>query len=300
MGERKTSIHTSPSIIALAVFSLFFFSFDLAAQEDNFRWQDAAAEVDSLAFSQSFIDSVKNKHIGVKPSRSSRNLKEKALWGEETLVYEIQWGPIKAGYMILTAEPDLISGQIRLGAKLLSNNFVSSIYKIRDYMITWIDAKEFYPLFAEQHTREKKYTKDEYIIHDNKRGKIIIGGKNDIKLIESPPFTHNFISALYYARSMELSRGDSFSVNMYASSEVNPIKLRVLKNESVSVGAGKFNCVVVEPKLAGDGPRFNKNDKMTVWISQDDEHRVPVMAKSKIKVGSITAKLVQVIRTSAS
>jgi hypothetical protein len=49
----------------------------------------------------------------------------------------------------------------------------------------------------------------------------------------------------------------------------------------------------VEPALVGEGKAFNKKSKIEVWVS-DDEHKYPVMVKSKAKVGSINAKLVQV------
>lgn len=290
------------NFIVLTAFFLFFLNTAPAAQdqEENFKWQDASKELDALAFSQSFIDSVKNYHLGVKPGRSSRK-SGKSPWGKETLIYEVQWGPMKAGFMILTAEPDPASGNIRLGMKMISNNFVSSIYRIRDYSITWVDAKEFYPIFFEQHTREKKFRKDEYLIYDNEKERIIIGRatnrKNEITEIEAPPFTHNFVSVLYYARTMDLNVGDSFSINMYTRPRVQPMRMRVRKEERVNAGGKRYRSLMVEPTLTGDGERFNKNDQMTVWISQDDEYRVPVMARSKLKVGSITARLVQVIRT---
>ena len=291
MGERRTSIHAS--FITLAALFLFFGGSQLTAQEDNFRWQDTSQELDALAFSQSFIDSVKNKHLG-KPSsiRSSRQ----ALRGKETLVYEVQWGLIKAGFMILTTEPDITNGHIRVGMKMMSNNFVSSIHRIRDYSITWVDDKEFYPIFFEQHIREKKFRRDQYIIYDNKGEKLFIGARRDT-VVAAPPFTHNFVSALHYARTKELKPGDTFTLNMYTRPKVHAMRMRVRREERVSIGSRRYNCLMIEPTLVGDGERFNKNDHMTVWIAQDDAHRVPVMAKTKLKVGSITARLVHITRT---
>jgi hypothetical protein len=52
-----------------------------------------------------------------------------------------------------------------------------------------------------------------------------------------------------------------------------------------------ISCLLVEPKLVGDNGAFNKNDKLQVWLS-DDDRKIPLQIKSKIKVGSITAKLV--------
>ncbi|MDR0307716.1 MAG: DUF3108 domain-containing protein [Chitinispirillales bacterium] len=273
----------------------FSFLFNLAAKEDNFRWQDAAGEVDGFPFSKAFIDSIKNEHLSAKTARSSHYIEKELLSQSETLIYEVQWGPIKAGYLILSASPRSPNGQIRLGAKLLSNNYVSSIFKIRDYIISWVDAKELYPLFFEQHTREGKYKKDEYVIYDTMGERIIAGGKKSLKEIKAPPFTHDFISALYYTRSMELKPGDTFTINTFVDYKIYPIKLKVKSKETVKVNAGKFKCVLIEPKLVGDGDRLNKHDKLEIWIS-DDEHRVPVMAKSKVKVGSVTAKLVRISR----
>ena len=53
--------------------------------------------------------------------------------------------------------------------------------------------------------------------------------------------------------------------------------------------AGKFNCLLIEPFLAGDG-LFKASGRL--WISvTDDDRKMPVLMKSKILVGSVTAEL---------
>jgi len=293
----KTRNNMPVAVIAALAFILSF-AFSAAAQDGgDFKWQDAAKELDALPFSQAFIDSVKKAHIGGDTPRGLRQVSGGRVSGTETLVYDVGWGPFKAGYLILTATNFRGRGLIRLGGKAMTSDFISAFYRTRDYALSWVDADGLYPHFFEQHTREGrdggKYKVDAYTVYDNKGGKLFVKRK-DLKEYESPPFAHDFLSILYYARAMPLNPGDTFSAGLFTAPKTDDIKFKVRdKRESVQVGAGTFNCVVVEPALVGEGKAFNKKSKIEVWVS-DDENKYPVMVKSKAKVGSINAKLVQI------
>jgi hypothetical protein len=58
------------------------------------------------------------------------------------------------------------------------------------------------------------------------------------------------------------------------------------------VGAGAFDCLVVEPVLKYSGIFENKG-KLTVWVT-DDQRRIPVLMRSKILIGAISAVLEEV------
>lgn len=260
-------------------------------EEDDIRWEDAAKEVDHLPYSRSFIDSIKQANKVTPHTKPLRHLENDGFIQKETLVYEIGWGPFKAGYVVLTVEPNQKNNTIRLGGKALSNNFVSAFYRMRDYVISTVDADGLYPLIFEQHLREgKKYKADGYILYDHIVGKVFVQEKK-FRELEAPAFVHDYMSVLYYVRSMQVKPGDSFKLNLFVHSKVHPIHFSGRKKEKIEVGAGTFNCVLVEPKLVGEGRAFNKKDKLKVWIS-DDDRRIPVLIRSKIKVGSITAKLI--------
>jgi len=51
------------------------------------------------------------------------------------------------------------------------------------------------------------------------------------------------------------------------------------------VPAGTFDCIVVEPALKFEG-LFQQKGKVTIWLT-DDEHRVPVLIKTQIVIGTI-------------
>ena len=59
--------------------------------------------------------------------------------------------------------------------------------------------------------------------------------------------------------------------------------------ERITVPAGTFDCLVVQPVIQGEG-LFQFEGDLTIWLS-DDEHRLPVIMKTKVKVGAIDASL---------
>ena len=67
--------------------------------------------------------------------------------------------------------------------------------------------------------------------------------------------------------------------------------MKVLGREVVETPAGKFKCVVIEPKLKAGGIFKNKG-RLVIWLT-DDERRMPVLMKSKVAIGSISATLVE-------
>ena len=161
---------------------------------------------------------------------------------------------------------------------------------MRDFIISTVDAEGLYPLFFEQHLREgKRYKMDGYILYDHAAGKTYVQEKK-FKSLETPRFIHDYISVLYYVRTMKTAPGDTFSLNLFIHSKVHPIFFKCKEKKRIDVDAGSFNCVLLEPRLAGEG-NFGKKDKMEVWLS-DDIRRIPVLIRSRIKVGSVNAKLI--------
>ncbi|MEA3296372.1 MAG: DUF3108 domain-containing protein, partial [candidate division Zixibacteria bacterium] len=68
-----------------------------------------------------------------------------------------------------------------------------------------------------------------------------------------------------------------------------PLEVKVLKKETISVDAGTFSCIVVEPLMRSVGV-FKHQGRLKVWLT-DDRLKMPVVMKSKILVGSISAEL---------
>ncbi len=275
---------------AIFILAICIFSLPAVANDDLF-WRNASTEVDSFPFTQAFIDSVKNEHGVTRPSQPLRRVKSGPFVSGEKMVYEVTWGLFKAGYLIIEAQPHEATNTIRISAKALSNNFVSAFYRVRDYVISWVDADGLYPIFFEQHLRERNYVSDGYIAYDPLQNRVFIEGRRSVVIEETPSVVHDYLSILYKVRSMDLKRGSNHTLDLLMSREVNPITFRIRKGGEINSTLGKFNTIRIEPQLVGEGRAFNRRDQMEIWVT-DDEHKIPIQIRSKVGFGSLTARIV--------
>jgi hypothetical protein len=96
------------------------------------------------------------------------------------------------------------------------------------------------------------------------------------------------VSAIFYVRTRELEVGTPVYVDIFARKQNWRVKCNVLRTETIKVGAGEFDTILVEPEINFDG--IMKKGKIKVWFT-NDERRIPVQVKSKIVIGAITMEL---------
>ena len=162
------------------------------------------------------------------------------------------------------------------------------IFKVRDRYETFIDTEGLFPWRFEQHIREGNYSKDFSAFFDQRRGKAkTSGGQYDI-----PPYVNDILSAFYFARTLDYSNmkvNDMVLLHNFYSDKVYDLNVKYLGKETISVTAGKFDCIIVEP-LVQEGGLFKSEGSITVWLS-DDDLKLPVKVKTKVVIGSIDAEL---------
>ena len=281
-----------PAILSL---SLLFLTACLVAvvssdsgEEDDFRWEDAAREVADLPYKQKFFDSLHAAYNVARLDKPLRIAPENDFFRGETLVYDVGWGVFKAGSVILTTEPDTAKKIIRICGKALSNSFVSTFYRMRDYVISTVDASGLYPLFFEQHLREgKKYKSDGWILYDHVRGKVYVKERH-LKTLDAPAFVNDYLSVLYNVRTMKFKPGDAFSLPLYVDNKIHTIRFFCRERKRQKVDSLAISCLCLEPRVEDDKGTFNKKNKLEVWLS-DDTLKRPILIKSKIKIGSVPA-----------
>ncbi len=82
---------------------------------------------------------------------------------------------------------------------------------------------------------------------------------------------------------------DMVLLHNFYNDKVYDLNVKYLGKETVSVTAGTFDCIVVEP-LVQEGGLFKSEGSITVWLS-DDNLKLPVKVKTKVVIGSIDAEL---------
>lgn len=98
------------------------------------------------------------------------------------------------------------------------------------------------------------------------------------------------VSFLFFARTLPLRVGDVYTLPRYFKEDGNPVVLRVLRKETVTVPAGTFETVVVQPIIKTDG-LFGEGGRAEVFFT-DDARRVLVQMTSRVPVlGSLSLHL---------
>jgi hypothetical protein len=94
------------------------------------------------------------------------------------------------------------------------------------------------------------------------------------------PFPLDDISFVYYARTLPLEVGRTYTLNQYFRPDRNPVILRVLRRDRITVPAGTFNTVVVQPIIRTRG-LFSEGGEAEIHFT-DDNRRLMVYMQSRV------------------
>lgn len=212
----------------------------------------------------------------------------------ETLVYTIAWLKIEGGEMTLRTSRETSADRVpvtRIALVATSNDYVSKFYPVRDLYETWVDARDFQPLRFEKHAREGRYESDEIEEFDLTRR---IGSWRDDRT-PLPERVQDIISSFYYLRTQPLAVGQDVRVDMFSRGKIYKLKASILGKERVETEAGVFDAFKLQPQLRENETAEDRNrGKLFLWFS-DDERRLPVMAKTLMPIGSVTARLKKIV-----
>lgn len=207
----------------------------------------------------------------------------------ESLRFSVQYGGISAGSAYLEV-PRVSewngSPAYTLVARAESNSFVSHFYKVRNRIESVWDKRGRFSWRYSENRREGGHRAKNQILFDHQRHEAHYDNGQAYPI---PPQVQDALSSFYYTRFQALPIGGSVIFDYHASRKSQVLEVRVLGRERVSTPAGSFNCVVIEPLLRAGGIFKNKG-RLVIWLT-DDEHRIPVMMKSKVAIGSISVVL---------
>lgn len=217
-----------------------------------------------------------------------RNIVNLSFGVGERLQFDINYGFINAGSAEMSVV-DLIEWEERpaflVRTLAHSNSFFTSIFPVNDTVETIIDANGLFSWHFEKRIREGSYRADEIYTFDQRNHLALMADDT----VAVSPFTQDVLSSFYFVRTMDLEVGQSVFVESYSRDKPSQLEVKVLRRETVQVPAGKFECIVVEPLLSAAGI-FRHEGRLTVWLT-DDRLKMPVLMKSKVIVGAISASL---------
>ena len=210
----------------------------------------------------------------------------------EKLVYAVKYFNVTAGIGILEIENMVeINGRkvYKLGALAQTAPFFESFFRVRDRIESYIDIVGLFSWKYSKKLEEGAYRANTAIEFNHEKA---IATKHTGETYTIVPFTQDVLSELYYYRTFDLSPGKNDEVYIDVCADDGKsyqIVVKKLRYETVTVDAGTFDCVVVQPFLKFEGI-FKQAGDVIIWMT-NDANKVPVKVESKIPIGAIYAEL---------
>lgn len=215
----------------------------------------------------------------------------------EKLTYKIAFssaltGSVKGGEATLSVHPSFVKIDNRNSYLATLNGATTGIiewfYRVENKYETFIDVNSKAPLMYRQSVRENKYRSSDTVYFDQQNKLATYQNKK----IRIPENTHDFVSMIYYVRSLDVSKlqkGDNFTIPFFTSDKIIMSKVVYDGVEQIKVNGKLANCHAFKPQV-GKGKVFNQDYPATIWISTDNQ-RLPMLIEARMKVGRIKMEL---------
>ena len=171
-----------------------------------------------------------------------------------------------------------------------SNPNYDWIFKVRDRYESFFDTVNLQPLKFIRNVDEGGYKTFENVTF-NQQTNIATTDKGTFKV---PNCIQDVISSIYYARNIDFNKlkpEDKIPFNMFLDNQVYNLYIRYIGKEEIKTRYGRFHAIKIAPLLV-KGTIFSGGEKMTVWVS-DDENHIPLRIESPITVGSVKVDMMQ-------
>jgi len=215
-------------------------------------------------------------------------------WKGERLVFEISWFKLKGGTAVIeVSEGAEVQGRKvhQISAVTNSNQFVDKFHKVRDRVDSFVYTDNLSSFRFKVHQEEGRFRQDKEIYFDYAKGTAAYTVGKETSYYPIPIFLQDALSSLYYLRTRELVIGNSVLIDVFEDKKLWQVEVQVLGKERIVTPAGEFDTVMVKPLLKFEGI-FQRKGEVYVWLT-DDSRKMPVRMKSKIKIGSVFADLLE-------
>ncbi|HEX6597775.1 MAG TPA: DUF3108 domain-containing protein [Gemmatimonadaceae bacterium] len=205
----------------------------------------------------------------------------------ERLEYDVKFGHIKVG----SGSMEVAGIQEVRGRETWHTVFTvkggTFFYRVNDRYESWIDRRTGNSLrFSQDLSEGRRDVERDFEILPEQSAYIEGAGSKTQPSVRNPLDDGSF---LYFLRTIPLAVGETYTFNRYFRPDRNPVTIKVLRRERISVPAGEFDAIVVQPIIKTKGI-FSENGHAEVWLS-DDNNRIMLQMKSGLSFGSLNLYL---------
>ncbi len=204
----------------------------------------------------------------------------------EKLSYDVRFGSIKVGNGLMEVQGiENVRGHDAYHIYFSVQGGVP-FYKVDNRLHSWMDVQTLNSLRHVQDYEQGGRDRERHWEIFPDRAVYQLQGEEEKPSVSQPLDDGSF---LYFVRTVPLVTGRTYTFNRYFRPDRNPVRVRVLRRETVKVPAGTFETVVVQPIIKTSGI-FSEGGQAEIWLT-DDDRRMMVQMKSKLSFGSLNLYL---------
>lgn len=186
-----------------------------------------------------------------------------------------------------------------LHARFKSAPFYSGIYELDDTVDTYVSTENFLSVRYSLIQRESKQDVDDLQLFDRDQLKTFwfyhrkkndgdVKDKKEEKPI--PYFSIDPFSILFFYQGLPLKNGDIYEIPIVNKGKILVLKSQVEGREKIETELGKKSAIRVHATTKYSGETL-KSGELYFWFSDDNQRKL-LKAQAKIKIGSVTADIV--------
>jgi len=222
--------------------------------------------------------------------------------GEKTRI-EVSYLNMTAGYVTLeTKGIAKVNGRLsyHFRGSVKSRKLFSFVYSVDDVADTYVDIENLRPYSLEFRVIETNKTKNSktyfnwskmkatYWSRKKKKGRKPKEKKKVWSILEG---SQNFVSALFYLRTIDFSKNKKFTFPLADEGKSIILKGKVIRKEKLTTKAGSFDAWLIEPEFQIDGS-LAPVGSVKIWLRADKAQHIVKIA-TKLKFGSIVGEIVK-------
>ena len=200
--------------------------------------------------------------------------------------YSVKYGPFSVGSGVMEIMGvDTIRGRETWHTIFRVRGGVPG-FRVNDRMESWMDTHTLASLRHRQELSEGSRERErQFEIYPDSG--IYVEDAGEPKPTVALPLDDG--SFLYFLRTIPLEMGKEYVFDRYFRPDRNPVRIQVVRRDTIRVPAGTFATVVIRPIINARGV-FSESGRAEVWLT-DDNRRLMVQLKSHLKFGSLSLYL---------
>ncbi len=239
----------------------------------------------------------------------SRRPAKEAIWVGEKHTLEVTYFGAVAGLATLEVLPFKEVAErkvyhLKLNAK--SSKLFGMFYELDDTLESFLDFNGMFSHRFNLVLHETKQTRDSVELYDSVKKKAFYwdkwnhhkkGFQEKKETTDIEAFPQDSLTSLYYLRNLPLPTGAEYEYPVVSEGKTWRLNVKVIRREMVdTVPFGKIRAVVVKPETKFGGVVRQQGDSF-IWLTDDDRHFL-LRIEAKVRIGSVNAKLKEIVQGS--